>query len=116
MAINRSICWKIDLYDMKAHSLYPICYDLLTNFISHGPNVLTLLLRLICVQARSFFCRGANTFLAAGYRFGFQVFYAFPSCGRLPGDERTSRLPPATYPILYPDLVERTVVFCLSGV
>jgi hypothetical protein len=44
MAINRSICWKTDLYDMKAHSLYPIYYDPLTNLISLEPNVLALLL------------------------------------------------------------------------
>jgi hypothetical protein len=40
--------------------------------------------------------------------------YAFPSRGRLPGDERSWQLPLETYPILYPDLVERMVVFCLS--
>ena len=114
MTINRSICWETDLYDMKAHSLYPIYYDLLTNLISRGPNVLTLLLRLICVQARSFFCRGAKYFSGCGLLIWVSSLYAFPSRGRLPGDERSLRLPPATYPILYPDLVERMVVFCLS--
>jgi len=38
----------------------------------------------------------------------------FRHAAELPGDERSSRLPLATYPILYPDLVERMVVFCLS--
>src|SRR5271163_2901963 len=60
------------------------------------------------------FAAGQNTFLGCGLLIWVSSLYAFPSRSRLPGDERSLRLPPATYPILYPDLVERMVVFCLS--
>jgi len=95
MAISSSICWKMDLYDMKAHSLIP---HLLRSF-DESHLFRAEMFRFFCYDLIAFkqgvsFASGQTLFWLWVIGLGFK-FLCFSVL---------RRVTPAPYPILYPRL------------